>query len=80
IKYSSEQQPFIRLSDVSFRYANTERFVLNKINIDIAKGDQIALVGPSGAGKSTLTHIISGAYSPTSGIISTNQDNINIGI
>lgn len=80
IKYLKEQQSFIRLNDVSFRYDNSDRLVLNKINIDISKGDQIALVGPSGAGKSTLTHLISGVYQPTIGTMSTNQRDLNIGI
>lgn len=54
--------------------------VLNDLNLEIFKGDQIALVGPSGAGKSTLTHLIAGVYQPTIGTISTNQRDLNIGI
>ncbi|HDE0357502.1 TPA: ABC transporter ATP-binding protein/permease [Staphylococcus aureus] len=80
LKYEENQKPFIQLTDISFRYDDSDRLVLNDLNLEIFKGDQIALVGPSGAGKSTLTHLIAGVYHPTIGTISTNQRDLNIGI
>ncbi|EKK3588394.1 ABC transporter ATP-binding protein/permease [Staphylococcus aureus] len=80
LKYEENQKPFIQLTDISFRYDDSDRLVLNDLNLEIFKGDQIALVGPSGAGKSTLTHLIAGVYQPTIGTISTNQCDLNIGI
>ncbi|HIA7063312.1 TPA: ABC transporter ATP-binding protein/permease [Staphylococcus aureus] len=80
LKYEESQKPFIQLTDISFRYDDSDRLVLNDLNLEIFKGDQIALVGPSGAGKSTLTHLIAGVYQPTIGTISTNQRDLNIGI
>ncbi|HCX2604578.1 TPA: ABC transporter ATP-binding protein/permease [Staphylococcus aureus] len=80
LKYEENQKPFIQLTDISFRYDNSDRLVLNDLNLEIYNGDQIALVGPSGAGKSTLTHLIAGVYRPTIGTISTNQRDLNIGI
>ncbi|HID1464325.1 TPA: ABC transporter ATP-binding protein/permease [Staphylococcus aureus] len=80
LKYEENQKPFIQLTDISFRYDDSDRLVLNDLNSEIFKGDQIALVGPSGAGKSTLTHLIAGVYQPTIGTISTNQRDLNIGI
>lgn len=80
LKYEENQKPFIQLTDISFRYDDSDRLVLNDLNLEIFKGDQIALVGPSGAGKSTLTHLIAGVYQPTIGIISINQRDLNIGI
>ncbi|HCT8670551.1 TPA: ABC transporter ATP-binding protein/permease [Staphylococcus aureus] len=80
LKYEENQNPFIQLTDISFRYDDSDRLVLNDLNLEIFKGDQIALVGPSGAGKSTLTHLIAGVYQPTIGTISTNKRNLNIGI
>ena len=41
--------------------------VLEGINIDINKGDFIALMGPSGSGKTTLLNLIAGIDRPTSG-------------
>ncbi|HCY6432771.1 TPA: ABC transporter ATP-binding protein/permease [Staphylococcus aureus] len=80
LKYEENQKPFIQLTDISFRYDNSDRLILNDLNLEIYNGDQIALVGPSGAGKSTLTHLIAGVYRPTIGTISTNQRDLNIGI
>ncbi|CEH26970.1 ABC transporter ATP-binding protein/permease [Staphylococcus aureus] len=80
LKYEENQKPFIQLTDISFRYDGSDRLVLNDLNLEIFKGDQIALVGPSGAGKSTLTHLIAGVYQPTIGTISINQRDLNIGI
>ncbi|HCY7030208.1 TPA: ABC transporter ATP-binding protein/permease [Staphylococcus aureus] len=80
LKYEENQKPCIQLTDISFRYDDSDRLVLNDLNLEIFKGDQIALVGPSGAGKSTLTHLIAGVYQPTIGTISTNKRDLNIGI
>jgi ATP-binding cassette, subfamily B, bacterial MsbA len=57
----------IVLHDVSFDYG-AER-VLGRVNLEIRKGDVVALVGPSGAGKSTLADLILRFYDPTAGTI-----------
>lgn len=43
--------------------------VLHHIDLDIAKGDFLALMGPSGSGKTTLLNLIGGLDSPTEGSI-----------
>jgi putative ABC transport system ATP-binding protein len=43
--------------------------VLHGIDLEIAKGDFVALMGPSGSGKTTLLNLIGGLDSPTSGEI-----------
>jgi putative ABC transport system ATP-binding protein len=43
--------------------------VLQDLNLDIAKGDFVALMGPSGSGKTTLLNLIGGLDTPTSGEI-----------
>lgn len=40
---------------------------LNRISLEIAKGEFLTLMGPSGSGKSTLLHIIAGIDRPTEG-------------
>jgi subfamily B ATP-binding cassette protein MsbA len=57
----------ISFKNVSFAYG--EEKVLKNINININKGETIALVGPSGGGKSTLADLIPRFYDPVSGDI-----------
>ena len=59
----------INFNKVSFKYEDSEDWVLEKINFEVHKGDIIALVGPSGGGKSTLVDLIPRFYDPTSGSI-----------
>lgn len=50
-----------------FRTSDVETQALNNVNLDIAKGDFVAIMGPSGCGKSTLLNIIGLLDNPTSG-------------
>jgi ABC-type multidrug transport system fused ATPase/permease subunit len=58
----------IRYEDVSFSY-NADRPVLKHINLDIKKGQTIALVGQSGSGKTTMADLLPRFYDPTVGRI-----------
>ena len=57
----------LRFENVSFSYDDAR--VLINIDLDVSKGQVIALVGPSGAGKSTLVDLIPRFYEPTAGAI-----------
>lgn len=59
----------IRVENVSFRYPQTDRDVLQNISFDITAGRRIAIVGENGAGKSTLVRLLLGLYTPTDGRI-----------
>ncbi|PRD17885.1 UNVERIFIED_CONTAM: multidrug export ATP-binding/permease protein, partial [Trichonephila clavipes] len=50
-------------------FAYEENQVLKDINLDIQKGQTLALVGPSGGGKSTLVDLIPRFMDPTSGTV-----------
>ena len=61
-------QSCIRYEDVSFAYI-AERPVLQHINLDIHKGQTIALVGQSGSGKTTMADLLPRFYDVTGGRI-----------
>ena len=53
----------------SYRRGKQSIDVLQDLNLDIAKGEFVALMGPSGSGKTTLLNLIGGLDTPTSGEI-----------
>jgi ATP-binding cassette subfamily B protein len=59
----------IKFENVGFRYKDDNTQVLSGINLDIKKGDSVALVGPSGGGKTTLCNLIPRFYDVTEGRI-----------
>ncbi len=59
--------PRIRVSDVSFRYQDTQSTVLSDVSLAVEPGEHIVIMGPSGAGKSTLLDVILGLVEPTTG-------------
>jgi ATP-binding cassette subfamily B protein RaxB len=59
--------PSIELRHVSFRYAESEPWILRDCSLQIPAGSTFAIVGPSGCGKTTLAKIILGLLIPTEG-------------
>ncbi|NDV22168.1 ABC transporter ATP-binding protein [Desulfovibrio sp. JC022] len=64
----------INIRKMSFGY--TDDLVLKNINMNIKKGEKIALIGESGAGKSTLADIIIGMYTSFSGNIDVDDNGL----
>jgi putative ABC transport system ATP-binding protein len=60
---------FVALRDVVKRYTRGQQNVevLHRLNLEVGKGEFLALMGPSGSGKSTLLNLIGGLDSPSSG-------------
>ena len=58
--------------DVSFTYPNTDRQILDNINIKITNKEKLVIVGMNGAGKSTFIKLLCKFYQPTSGRITLN--------
>ena len=55
----------VRLKDASFAYG--DRRILDHVNVELEKGDKIAIVGANGAGKTTLLRMIAGQLEPKTG-------------
>lgn len=59
----------IEFRNVSFKYPNTEQYVLKNINAKISSKDKLSVVGTNGSGKTTFIKLILRLYEPTSGEI-----------
>ncbi|MCL6602487.1 MAG: ABC transporter ATP-binding protein/permease [Paenibacillus sp.] len=55
--------------NVSFRYKESDKHVLDHFSLGVKAGERIAFVGESGSGKSTILSLIIGFYKPQKGVI-----------
>jgi putative ABC transport system ATP-binding protein len=69
----------IKVNEVSKSFGEKENLnlVLDKVSLDIKKGEFVSLMGESGSGKSTLLYIIGGLDKPTSGNVVIDEKDIN---
>ena len=69
----------IKVNEVSKSFGEKENFnlVLDKVSLDIKKGEFVSLMGESGSGKSTLLYIIGGLDKPTEGSVVIDEKDIN---
>mgnify|MGYP000582384900 FL=1 len=65
----------LKVNNLSFKY--DEASVLNNVNLEVKRGQIVALVGPSGCGKSTLLKLLLRFYETNSGDILYNNISIN---
>jgi len=63
----SEMKDSIKLENASFHYYEESGLVLKNIDLEVKKGELVAIVGPTGTGKTTLVNLIPRFYDPTEG-------------
>ena len=59
----------IELSNITFKYDNNDRIILDNLSLEIKKGQYVAIVGKTGCGKSTLLRIMLGFENPQKGTV-----------
>ena len=64
-------ESYIRVRDLMKKYRSgpNELVIFSDLNLDVERGEMLALVGESGAGKSTLLHLLGGLDRPSGGTI-----------
>lgn len=89
MKRTNITRPFImfdepdRAASCVFRLANLkksydDKFVFDKVQLDINRGDKVGVIGANGMGKSTLLKLLASVIEPTQGAIEVGQ-NVKIG-
>ncbi len=57
----------IQLENVSYTYPQSDKKIIDKMNLTVKKGEKVALVGLNGAGKTTLVKLMTGLLDPDEG-------------
>ncbi len=69
--------PLIEFRNLSFKYPDSNRFVIKNLSLELKAGEKVAIVGHNGAGKTTLIKLLTRIYKPTEGEILINGVNLN---
>ncbi|MCB0910701.1 MAG: ABC transporter ATP-binding protein [Propionibacteriaceae bacterium] len=68
----------LRIEDVRFRYPGAAEDALRGVDVQLGRGEIVALVGENGSGKTTLAKLMAGLYQPRAGrILWDGQDTAN---
>ena len=68
------REKILELKDLTMKFGGVT--ALDKVNLDVYKGEILALIGPNGAGKTTVFNAVTGVYQATSGDIVFNGESI----
>jgi putative ABC transport system ATP-binding protein len=76
---STSNETLVDIKNVSknFRCGSEEIHVLSGLNVEVKKGEFLALMGPSGSGKSTLLNLMGGLDRATQGMVAVGEDRID---
>lgn len=68
-KYENFEELYgdVEFKDVTFKYPDGEEIILDNFNLEVKKGQSVAIVGETGAGKSTLVNLVCRFFEPTKG-------------
>jgi ABC-type branched-subunit amino acid transport system ATPase component/predicted MFS family arabinose efflux permease len=71
---SPDQAPALQVADVDFAYGPVQ--VLFDVDVEVHRGEVLALLGTNGAGKSTILRVIAGLGTPARGVVRLNGQTI----
>ena len=76
VEKRDDNEYYVEFRDVSFKYPNTDTYVLKHVNLKFKVGEKLAVVGMNGSGKTTFIKLMCRLYDPTEGEILLNGVNI----
>jgi elongation factor 3 len=65
----TKDKAILKMDKASFKYPNTERWIIESASLYVALNSRIGCIGPNGAGKSTLIKMLTGETEPTNGTV-----------
>lgn len=68
-------EPVLKIADLSIGYDGRE--ILSGLNLEVKRGEVVAILGANGGGKSTLLHTISATLPPISGSVTIDGENVS---
>ena len=80
VKTAVEKLPVtktIRMEDITYKYPNTDKLILDKATMEIPVGKSVGIVGTSGAGKTTIVDVLLGLLEPETGKILADGVDVN---
>ena len=57
----------LKVENVTMQFGGV--VAVDNLNLEVGKGEIVALIGPNGAGKTTAFNVITGVYQPTNGAV-----------
>ena len=57
----------LKIENVTMQFGGV--VAVDNLNLEVNKGEIVALIGPNGAGKTTAFNVVTGVYQPTNGAV-----------